>query len=265
MNTQLDVVFWGGEHSTYELAFQKIVQELEEIELTISRYNSNSELFKVNQLGFPSGISVGDRLMRAAILAAACYEKTNGYFDISLGTAFHELKNGRNYVFAKNDGFFHRVILDVANQTLKFLKPDVSLDFGGMGKGMALKAIGAIIDGHCIKNAFISFGGSSILTRGTHPHGDYWPFSLADYPEQVWKLNNDCLSISSAHRKVSDNSINHILNPFNSQSVIPNKTAVVQSQNPIDAEVLSTALIAAPEEEHSNILANFSAVNAIIL
>ncbi len=265
MNTQLEMVCWGGEQSAFEIAFQKMVLSTEEIELTISRYHSNSELFRVNHIGFPSCIPVGEKLMKALMIGATFYERSNGYFDISLGTAFHKLKNGEKYEYSVNGSFSSRVHLDVAKQTLQFLQPGVSIDFGGMGKGMALKAMATIIDSHQIQNAFISFGGSSILTRGKHPHGDYWPFSLVDYPEKVWKLNNDCLSISSAHRKVSDNSVNHILNPFNSQLVIPSKTAVVQSQNPMDAEVLSTALIAAPDEEHSNILANFSAVNAIIL
>jgi len=181
-----------------------------------------------------------------------------------LGSVFHHLKSGENPNYTTTERFSDRVFIDSANQTVQFLQPNVSLDFGGVGKGFAIQSISKIIENHQIENTFISFGGSSILTRGHHPHGDYWPFTLAEHQEHVWKLNNDCLSISCLHRKVSGKNAAHIVNPFSSEMSVSEKTVVVQTPNPVDAEVLSTALIAAPETEHAKILDYFKPVNYII-
>jgi thiamine biosynthesis lipoprotein ApbE len=265
MNTCLDVLFWGNDQLAFENAFQKIVDSVEKIELTISRYNEDSELFRLNKHGYPHPFKVSDRLMGLINVGATFFRQSNGYFNISLGHQFHQLKNGEKVELPSSVKFEDRVAIDPGNRTVQFLQPNISLDFGGMGKGVATKAIAEIIGNHGIKNAFINFGGSSILTRGSHPHGDYWPFSLAGQHHSVWKLNNDCLSISSLHRDVLGQKTIHVLNPFNAGLEITARIVVVQSENPIEAEVLSTALIAAPETEHSKISPNFKTAEYTII
>jgi thiamine biosynthesis lipoprotein len=257
MNTRLDLVFWGGDDSTFEDAIRQINFEIEKIELTLSRFHTGSELYKINQLAFEEPVGVSEKMMNFIELAAHYEQATKGYFDVSLGSVFHQLKKGEVFEYCLSKGFSDRLKIDKANRTVRFLQPNISLDFGGMGKGIAIKAIAEILDFQEIQNAFVSFGGSSVLTRGHHPHGEFWPFCLADYPDYVWKLKDDCLSISSSHRNISGKSAVHIFNPFSTEMVTNRKTVVVQTNHPVEAEVLSTALIAAPMEEHLEILANF--------
>jgi thiamine biosynthesis lipoprotein ApbE len=264
MNTRLDVLFWGDEQLTFENAFQQIVANVNEVELTFSRYNENSELFNLNEKGHFTPINVSERLMKAVRLCAVYYEQTVGYFDISRGTQFNQLKGGED-ITPGVGSFSDRVTIDTAKKTIHLLHPDVLLDFGGIGKGMALEVVAEIIDRQHIENAFVSFGESSILTRGRHPHGDYWPFGLANFAEYQWKLTNDSLSISSRYRMVSDGKKAHILNPFLPKVPDVEKTVVIQANDPVQAEVLSTALIAAPEVDHSGILANFKTAKPTII
>lgn len=256
MNTQLDLLFWGGQLSLFETAYQEIFQRIIEIESIISCYNHNSELYNINNTASKKPIKSSIKLLNYINMAKNYHKLTHGYFNISLGRAYHNLKsNGKveTNALATN---IDSILIDSTNLTIQYLSPEIQLDFGGIGKGIALDAAAETIDKYNIENAFLSFGGSSILTRGSHPHGTYWPFSLKEKPFEVWKLNNTAMAVSSSYRKIGNESFPHIINPFTGEKA-KNSTVVVQIDNAIDAEVLATALVAAPMDDHQKLIANF--------
>ncbi|MGM0377909.1 MAG: FAD:protein FMN transferase, partial [Bacteroidota bacterium] len=105
-------------------------------------------------------------------------------------------------------------------------------------------------------NAFISFGGSSVLTRGHHPHGEFWPFSFREVGiKETWRLTNDALSISQT--KADNEKHTHILNTLEEKNATGDQMACVQSNSATDAEVLTTALLAGPENMQNKIVAAF--------
>lgn len=267
MNTQLDVVFWGNGSSVGATAFRCIVDEVEQLENIISRYRESAELYKLNQSAYMQFVDVSKTLWNAIEMGIQFYKLTNGYFNIALGKVFHEIKSGNQSQPVYQGAISELISMDKKCHAISFLQPDVLIDFGGMGKGMALQKIANILDNFYITNAFISFGGSSVLTRGSHPHGTYWPFSLADQElgSQEWKLNNDSLSVSRTTRQVGQKNEVHIVDPKTQQPVTFKRTAVVQAYNPIHAEVLSTALLASPPDEQDAVIRNFEVVNHQIL
>jgi thiamine biosynthesis lipoprotein ApbE len=267
MHTQLDMVFWGAKPDLYQSAIQDITNNTNQLELILSRYHPKSELYLLNQDAYSKWIQVSDALWDAISMGWKYNTLTHGYFDISLGTLFHHHKENNAITCHPSGSFSDRIVLDKPNKSIRFQQQDVSIDFGGMGKGMALSMIDSLLNKYRIHNAFISFGGSSILTRGSHPHGDYWPFSLAEQEKnhKIWQLNNDSLSISCSHRKINNGIATHIINP-NKHNIIKNKkTAIVQSENPVDAEILSTTLLASPIEEHQDIVKNFNDISYCII
>lgn len=266
MNTQLDVVFWGKDASVYEPAYQSLLAEVENMENIISRYRPDAELYRLNQAALMNFVEVSETLWDAIVQCLNYYELTKGYFNVALGKVFHEIKSGQEPQTGINEPISKLIALDEKYHSVRFLHTDVLLDFGGMGKGMALNKIGNIIDDFQITNAFISFGGSSVLTRGSHPHGNYWPFGLAsdDQGSKEWRLNNDSLSVSKSARQHGQKNETHIVDPTTQQAVISMRTAVVQAKNPIHAEVLSTALLASPTDVHDAMVRNFEVVNHLI-
>jgi thiamine biosynthesis lipoprotein ApbE len=259
MNTRLGVVFWGVPALIAEKVFENCIQKVEQSELVLSRYHKDSELFNLNRKALNKPVQVSSGLWNAIQLSGVYYEKTLGYFDIRFGKLYDQLKSG---VSPKGDSvlpFNETVVLNESLQTVKFCNENISFDFGGVGKGMALEAIASYIDKAEIQNAFISFGGSSILTRGSHPHGDYWPFSLVENKEtnRIWQLNNHCISVSRTKRDVGNGVSPHIYNTVNNQTAASVNTVVIQNNNAIEAEVLSTALVAAPFSMHAAIAKQF--------
>lgn len=264
MNTRFEALFWGLGYEIGERAFHHIKQELSLLEKTISRYDVHSELYSLNQSAFNQHVEVSLLLWNALRVGVAYRYLTHAYFDISMGNLYQSVKNGQQFENNQHLHIENPIIFNHDDQKIRFSDPNVSVDFGGMGKGLALKTADDILERYGIQNAFVSFGESSVLTRGKHPHGDYWPFALNNSfgIEKEWHLNNSSVSVSQS--KIRNHKTAHIINPMSFEPVSEQLTVLVQAQNPIDAEVLSTALIVAPRSEHHKILDNFKVSDVFI-
>jgi thiamine biosynthesis lipoprotein ApbE len=148
-------------------------------------------------------------------------------------------------------------------QSVRFGSENTAIDLGGIGKGILLREADKVLTCYTVANCFISFGGSSILTRGSHPHGDGWPLALRNTSDNAYTfyLHNHAVSISESNPGGSEA---HIIHPASRKKVDNNRLTFVQSTCPVIAEVLSTALIIAPVEEAEEIVQSFGAVKAYI-
>lgn len=244
MNSRLDVVLWDQNQSiAFDGLFAKMENIVIEVELMLSRYNTNAEVFQLNQQGKECPVHVSDKLFKCIEQSLVFSKKTNGYYNIG-----YEASGSSHLQLAE------QLVLNREHKTLEFTSEEVVLDFGGIGKGIALKEIALLLEKEQVHNAFISFGGSSILTRGRHPYGDYWPLTLQDGRDTHFKLNNTALSISGFHEKGDGE---HVINPKTGELKHKLKQVEVQITCPIEAEVLSTALLVAPEQEHTQIINAF--------
>jgi thiamine biosynthesis lipoprotein ApbE len=257
MNTRLDLLFWGLPQDDSQMAYQEIGRCLENLELLISRYHPKAELYQVNQLAYQKPLVISAALFNILEQCFGFYQKTEGYFDISLGKIYHAYKHHQeNTPLHTAAKFSDQVLLNPNNHTVKLATAETELDLGGVGKGLALQEISHILEKYAIQNAFISFGGSSVLTRGRHPHGDYWPFSLSEANSDFQcQLKDDSISVSQS--LVTQTNTHHIVNPKTKTIIDAALTVVVKSKNPVFSEVLSTALIAAPPERHTSLAQAF--------
>lgn len=260
MNTSLDIILWGIDQETACIVCEKVFKSIREVQRVLDRFDPVAEVYKINKTAFNEETVVGQYLMHAIKRGINDFHRTQGYFNIFAGDAYSSVKKGSGeyMAFAAPTLLPEDLIeIDEYSNRIRFLHRSVSLDFGGIGKGLALDEASIILDDFGVQNAFISFGGSSILTKGHHPHGKYWPFSFQSekFGDEVWPLNNDAVSVSSTRQ--CNGNIAHILDPKTGQ-VSNSQIAGVQSVSAAGAEVLSTALIASPPEKHHEIVHNFN-------
>lgn len=260
MNTSLDIILWGIDQITACNMSEKIFSVIENLQSVLDRFNPLAEVYKVNKNAFNNEMVISPILMRAVDQGIKDFYRTRGYFNIFAGDAYFSLKEG----FGEHVELFDPSIipenlieLNESGNSIRFLQNSVSLDFGGVGKGIALDEVSDIFDDFDIQNAFISFGGSSVLTKGHHPHGAYWPFSFRgdDVEGEVWPLVDDAVSVSSS--KQGGGNVTHIIDPKTGR-IETSKMAAVQCKSAAVAEVLSTALIASPQKEHQQIMGNYN-------
>jgi thiamine biosynthesis lipoprotein len=238
----------------------------------MSRYQEDSPVWMVNKLAGKKSLSLDHELFEILQTCEEYHERTGGLFDISLGSVVDLIKKGRYdpTTFNRLLGYsgMKQVILDPDKLTIRFRNEAVQIDFGGFGKGYALERIRRLLLSHGILNAFISFGESSILALGNHPHGAGWKAGVNHQMikgESLFEfdLQDESLSTSGITSSQGDTgNMGQILHPVRGITDKKYHHISVKSSSATEAEIISTALIAADESEQKEILAQFQAIEA---
>lgn len=108
--------------------------------------------------------AVGDAILLDALAAAAAaHAATFGLFDVAADP--------------RTGGAWPMIRLDRYRGTVSADRP-LALDFGGLGKGIALDRAAAVLRAAGVGCALLSAGESSIVALGEHPLGGGWPFAI---------------------------------------------------------------------------------------
>ena len=226
MGTRLEVLTVGVPKEKMIPLWEKLSAKALGLDAMLNRFDPTSEVSILNHSDNPLELEMSEDLSEMVRLADGYYDKTNGLFDIVDGEG--------------------------------------KLDFGGFAKGYFLKKCEEMFRSKGVSCAFVDFGSSSILGIGKHPYGDSWKVGVVDpYTRlQVREISlNDC-SMSTSGNAPSYSG--HIRNPRTGESCGGRKLVTVLSDNPLDAEVLSTVLMIAGDEERRQILDNFPSSTAIL-
>jgi thiamine biosynthesis lipoprotein len=238
MGTRFDIVLPTKEKRMAEQTWEKIVLLLNRLDEMLNRFDPQSELSKINAEAHQNPILLTTEMLHILQLCAEYHCKTYGYFDVSLRD-------------------FSKVHIDEKAQTVCFSEK-ISLDLGGFAKGYAMKHLSQIVLNNGFENAFIDFGRSSITAFGHHPYGDCWKVSIGnpfddDKVPGEFELRNASLSTSGNTPTYSG----HIIDPFSGTYLDERKMVCVVAPNALDAEVLTTTLMIAPDAEKEKIVQNF--------
>ena len=104
-----------------------------------------------------------DILFDALVAADDAHAATFGLFDVAA-----DLRSAATW---------NAVTFDRATRTIAAACP-LALDFGGIGKGLALDRASAVLRNAGVAAALLTAGESSIAVVGDHPLGGGWPFSI---------------------------------------------------------------------------------------
>lgn len=132
-----------------------------------------------------------------------------------------------------------------------------SADFGGFAKGYAMRKIRLILENAGVKDAFVSFGQSSIIAMGSRPSEDGWKVNVTDpYSDETLEecvLHDSAMSVSGNSPAYSG----HIINPMDGKACNEKALVTVVCPDPLDAEIISTAAMIADVRQVSVMEKNF--------
>ena len=242
MGTRLDVLLINQEEYILTETWNELEKEVTRLNQMLNRFDEKSDLSVLNKDAYNHPVRVNNELWYILQDCHRYFLLTKGYFDVTL------------------DGFTNISFFE-ENKSISFSSNSFYIDLGGYAKGYALAQMQKIFKRYNISCALVNFGNSSILTIGAHPQGEYWPIGLQNpytlQPLDELHLCNQSLSISGnmpSHPK-------HILNPFTKTFVEQRKMVSVISENPIDAEILTTAFMIIENESLINEIANNFKIN----
>ena len=247
LHTRIDLLLYGKPETELQSVVISIVDNLEQLEKTANYFDSDSELSNVNQTAHLQPVSLSEDLFTMISLCLEYYQKTAGYFDITI--------HSENY----QTNCIQSLILDTKKQEIFFDKPGIKIDLSGFLKGYALEKAREILLEYSLQNALVNFGNSSILALGNHPNGNGWKIKTT-FPSNETNndviLQNECFSTSGNE----NNARQHVISPYTKEYVKGEGRISITSKSGIDGEVLSTALFAATPEKRNEIIANFENV-----
>jgi thiamine biosynthesis lipoprotein len=247
-------LYSNDEHKARAIA-KKIMLMAKELEKKYNFYNPNSYLSKLNQRKINIlDVQTKDLLTRAKLF----HNKTNGIFDITMGTLTQsrklesiekieeELKRLKPFLGVKH--------FKVKKDKLIFDNPHTLIDFGGFVKEFTVDQAIKILKKEKITSALVNFGGD-IYALGLKPNGGKFsigiknPLNPNEYLTSV-KLSNQALTTSASYErshKVEEKSFSHIISTTSLQNKVLSATVVASSV--LEAGVFSTALMIEPKLE----------------
>ena len=217
MGTYISIVLPEKHKNLFKPAFDIFKQ----VDNKFSKYKPNSYVSKLNERKFAK---LDKEFLNLLNISLKIYKETNGYFDITLGNLTK--KYGSFYKNLKKDKYETSGIenIKIKNRYI-FLKNNISLDFGGIGKGYAVDLVSDFLKKNKVKDVIIKASGDirclNICTIGIkNPFEEGIIFSF--------KTKNADTSISTSgnyERYVKTKENNHLINPKTKKS--QNKVASV--------------------------------------
>jgi len=270
MGTRFDMVLPGIDEETGDFVFSLIRKEIQRLEEMLSNYIEFSSLSKLNKTAPKFPFHADKELFELICDLKKMYTASLGYFDVSIGSYKESGSTGAgDELQAKPfSGSLDEIVTNELEKSIWFSQPGLSIDSGGFGKGLALENVKKVLSDHNIHQGFISFGESSVLVLGNHPFGEGWKVSIPDiYSSEsvcVFHLKNNALSVSgNTPANLVKYPQGHIINLIAGARVSKSGLVCVSGPSAFYAEILSTALFIAGEEEQIQILNNFPGYKAV--
>lgn len=257
MGTRAHVEFWlepNGNQSAQQL-IDSVKGEMTRIDELMSPYIESSQLSKLNREAYQRDVHINAELFQLLATAEQVSRQTEGAFDISyasVGYQYDYRNHQRPNTEAINNSLaainYQAIQLDPQQQSVRFLKPGLKIDLGGIAKGHAVKSSMEKLKLAGIEHALISAGGDTTILGDRH--GRPWYVGIK-HPRAENKtavhlpLSDESISTSGDYERyfVEDGvRYHHIINPKTGDSARNVVSVTVVGKDATWVDALSTAV-----------------------
>ena len=224
------------------------------IDMSMSTYNSNSLITKINN---NEDVELDNHFKFVFNVSKNIFNKTNGYFDPSIGPLVNSLNFGPKNYDIPSVNLKTLVGLDKFNVIENKLNRPLNsfIDFNAIAKGYSVDLISNFLSNNNLTNYIVEVGGE-IRSSGINLDGNQnWRVGL-DTPRfdglqkdlyKIFSLKDRSMATSGVYRKFKIDSLGnkyaHIINPKTGYSSTTNILSVtVITENCIEADAYATAL-----------------------
>jgi thiamine biosynthesis lipoprotein len=263
MGCQFEIVFNAGEHADATVLGMAALDLVEQIEERLSIYRDSSELARVNASASAGWQPVSTELAALLKKAWVLTEATGGAFDMAAGALVRSWgflrRRGRTpdeaeLAAARAASGAGLVELDGSGSRVRFTRPGVELNPGGIGKGWAIDRALERLAADGVVNVLVHGGASSVRAAGLQgpalPGRRGWRVGLA-HPLRpgrrlaTFTLEDRALGTSGSGTQFfldRGRRLGHILDPRTGLPAEGSLSATVLAPSAADADALATAL-----------------------
>jgi thiamine biosynthesis lipoprotein len=262
MGTRIAVEVWHDDPAEATKAIDAVIAEMHRVDALMSTYKPESQLSRVNREAAAGPVRVDPELARLVARALVFSGMSGGAFDITYASVgyLYDYRAGRHPTDAEIEAAlpainWRHVAVDLPASTIRFLRPGVRIDLGGIAKGHAVDSSVAILAARGIRQATVTAGGDSriIGDRGGRPwivgirHPDDRERVIARIP-----LEDAAISTSGDYERYFDEDgvrYHHIIDPKTGRSAHGVRSVTIIAPESTLAEGLTKSVfILGPEK-----------------
>jgi thiamine biosynthesis lipoprotein len=230
MGCVYSIVVYGGDAAPLPRIVDAALDEVDRIDRLMSHYKPDSPLSRLNRTAPQGPMRVEPELFDFIGLCLKYSRDSDGAFDITVGPLMKAWGFFRGEGRIPGDpeiselrtriGYQH-VIVDAEARAIRFDRPGLELDLGGIAKGYAVDRAVSVLQKGQVTAALVSAGGSTVYGLGAPPGRNGWEVGLQDPidPRKIARrvlLKDRALSISGTAEKsfeVGGVRYSHIMDP----------------------------------------------------
>ncbi|HSD65457.1 MAG TPA: FAD:protein FMN transferase [Vicinamibacteria bacterium] len=235
------------------------LDEMDRVDRLLSHYRRDSPLSRLNREAAIGPVAVEPELFTFLAECLRWSRESDGAFDVTVGPLM------KAWGFFRDEGRvppedelarvlevvgYRHVVLDGEAGTVRFDRPGVELDLGGIGKGYAVDRAVGLLRGRGVASALVNLGGSSVYGLGAPPGRDAWEIEIRDPTDSAKaavtvRLRDRALSVSGGYERFFERdgvTYSHIMDPRSGRPVQGVLSVAVLSDSATDGDALDDVL-----------------------
>jgi thiamine biosynthesis lipoprotein len=278
MGTNFQIVLYAVDSAQATEAASKVRHRIEELEAVLSDYREDSELLRVARNAYLSPQVLSPDLFSVLEKSLWFSRISHGAFDITIGPLSELWRTSResgqlpdteslNEAAARVG--YRNLLLNPRTRSLRFRRPGIEMDLGGIGKGFAADEALDVLLREGIASALVSAGGD-IRVGQPPPDAEGWRVELELGGEERRAILLGDTAIASSGDlfqfvEIERIRYSHIIDPGTSKALIGPRIATVIAPEAMMADAIATALSVLGPEAGFALLEELEGVEAQIV
>ena len=278
MGTRVAAELWSEDATLAQRAMDEVIEEMRRTDELMSTYKPASQLSQVNAHAHERPVPVDAEIIEVVERALDMSRLSGGAFDITYASVGYlydyraHLRPSEEQIAAALPGVDYRQVqVDRDAGTIRFLRPGVRIDLGGIAKGYAVDRSIERLRRLGIEHAMVNAGGDTRLLGDRR--GKPWVVGIRD-PRNEGRvvtrlpLEDEAISTSGDYERYFEEDgvrYHHILVPGTGHSARGVRSATVIGADATLTDALSTTVFVLGVERGMRLIAELPGVEAVVV
>lgn len=284
MSTTITLTVAATDEETARGHIRAAFEQLDNLQSELNAHDAKSALAKVNAEAAERPVKVEQSLFDCISEGVKWYDQTNRTFDVTCAPllklwrdcgAANRLPQQKELDYARSLCGANAVALDSGTLTVKFSKPGMQLDLGGLGKGFCMDRVSQALRARGVRNALLA-GSGDICAIGRNPEGRPWRVGIQDprKPDDpaallaVLALTDKSVSTAGNYQRyvtIQEKRYSHIVDPRTGWTADNVPSVTVIGPDSVTTDILDTALSVMGVEEGMKYVDSHKGIEAMFV
>lgn len=278
MGTSVRVELWHEDAAAGRAAIAAVMDEMHRVDRLMSPFKESSELSRINREAARRSVPISKEMYDLIRRAIEFSELSGGAFDITFSSVGYlydyrrHLKPSEREIAERLPGInFRHLQLDAKQPSIRFARPGVRIDLGGIAKGHAVDRSIALLKARGVTHASVSAGGDTRLLGDRR--GRPWHVGIRDPRNRdgvaaVLPLADAAISTSGDYERFFEEDgvrYHHIINPKTGKSASGVRSVTVIAADATTTEGLTKSVFVLGPERGLALIDSLPGVDAIVI